>query len=142
MRYALILFLLALPAWPAETTEWSGPVGPSATLFMTFDGGLVTIRFEERWTEQPRVSTAVASYSWNGELLELDVKTVKFDGFGASARKPEEGFTIETPRKGVMDNPTPSLTLRPGAYLRLNAIEDDSLLEIRGNGGFEVNLYR
>ena len=141
MRYALIFLLLALPAWPAGS-EWNGPVGPSATVWMTFEGGLVTIRFEERWTDQPRVSTAVASYSWNGELLELDVKQVSFEGFDATGRRPEEGFTIETPRKGVMDNPTPSVTFRPGAYLRLNAIEDDSMLEIRGNGGFELNLSR
>lgn len=141
MRYALIFLLLALPAWSAGS-EWNGPVGPSATVWMTFDGGLVTVRYEERWTEQPRVSIAVASYAWNGELLELDVKQVRFEGFDATSRRPEEGFTIETPRKGVMDSPTPSLTFRPGAYLRLNAIEDDSLLEIRGNGGFELNLSR
>lgn len=109
---------------------------------MAFDDGLLTIRFEERWTEQPRVSTALASYSWNGELLELEVKNVRFEGFGAQTRRPEEGFVIETPRKGVLDNPTPTLILRPGAYLRLNALEDDNLLEVRGNGGFELTLYR
>jgi hypothetical protein len=142
MRYALLLLLIALPIWPASATEWTGSVGPSATLTLRLDNGAFWLAYEERWTEQPRLSTATGTYAISGELLEIDVETVIFDGFDKESRRPDEGFVIETPRKGVMDSPTPKITLRPKAYIRLNVVEDDNLLELRGNGGFELNLRR
>jgi hypothetical protein len=143
MRFKLLLLLLTVAsAGPVQAIEWSGPVGPNATIWLRLDKGVLALTFEERWTEQPRQATALGSYRFDGELLELEIREVSFDGYGKESRRPEEGFVIETPRKGVMDDPVPSVTLRPGAYLRLSAVEDDSRLELRGNGGFELNLFR
>ena len=141
VRYALILLLLALPLW-GQAAAWTGPVGPSATVWLSLENGRFSLTFEERWTESPRSSTAAGTYALEGELLELTVESVTFDGEGAASRNPAEGFTIETLRKGVMDSPTPSVTFAPGRYIRLQVTEDDSLLEVRGNGGFELHLVR
>lgn len=139
--FVLLLLSLALPVLAAPTW-WSGAVGPEASLGLAMEGGVFSLRLEERWGEEPRVSIARGRYSFSGELLELDVDSVSFEGEDSASRRPEEGFFVETPRLSVMDHPVPKIHLRPRAYLRLNAIEDGNMLELRGNGGFALTLTR
>jgi hypothetical protein len=136
----MLLLLLALPLW-AQDSPWKGPVGPAADALLTLRDGRFVLTFNERWDE-PRSSTASGEYTFDGELLELEVESVSFDGNGKDTRDPAQGFTISTPRKGAMDQPDPRLQFRPGAYIRLDAVVDDNLLELRGNGGFELSLWR
>lgn len=140
MRH-LALTLLALCSFTlsAQAEEWRGAVGPNESVLLSFlHDGTFRLIYEERW-EITRVAIATGTFTRSPELLDLNVKAVEYDGPDAASRHPEDGFSIETPRLGVLDTNT-KVRFWPGGWVRLKVLEDMDMLTLEREGGFHLLL--
>lgn len=137
----LILSLLALigSTLGAGAQEWHGALGPNESVTLAFfKDGTFRLVYEERW-EITRTAIATGTYQRSPELLDLNVSTVEYEGADAASRHPEDGFTIETPRLGVLDD-NPKVRFWPGGWVRLQVLEDMDMLQLQRQGGFQLTL--
>ncbi len=138
-QLCLTLSLSLILALVASADEWRGAVSPNESLSLTFfPNGTFRLMYEERW-EITRVAIATGTYQRSPELLDLKVATIEFDGPDAASRHPEDGFTIETPRLGVLDD-NPKVRFWPGGWVRLKVLEDMDMMQLQRDGGFQVML--
>ncbi len=135
----LIVFIFIVSTLSVGAQEWHGSVGPNESVTLTFfDNGTFRLIYEERW-EITRVAIATGTYQRSPEQLDLNVAEVEYDGPDAASRHPEDGFTIETPRLGVLDD-NPKVRFWPGGWVRLQVLEDMDMLQLQRQGGFQLTL--
>ncbi len=138
-NFCLTLFITLLLCLSVSADEWRGAAGPNESVSLAFfSNGTFRLMYEERW-EITRVAIATGTYQRSPEQLDLNVSTVEFEGPDAASRHPEDGFIIETPRLGVLDD-NPKVRFWPGGWVRLQVLEDMDMMQLQRHGGFQLTL--